>query len=46
MFALSERDEPIDTFTDGLWVDSIERVVVNTDGSLLFQFLNGTEVEV
>ena len=46
MFALSERDEPIDTFTDGLWVDSIERVVVNSDGSLLFQFLNGSEVKV
>lgn len=46
MFALMERDAPLETFTDGLWIDSIDQVTIDNDGGLTFRFLNGIEVTV
>ena len=46
MFALSERDSPLDTFTDGLWIDSVDLVTVHADGTMTFRFLNGSEINV
>lgn len=46
MFALSERDEPLKTFTDGLWIDSIDLVTVRGNGQLTFRFQNGSVVTV
>ena len=44
MFALSERDAPLETFTDGLWIDSIDLVTVNGNGTMVFQFKTGKAV--
>ena len=41
---LAEREEPLMTFTDGLWLDSIDLVTVRADGTLLFRFQDGTEI--
>ncbi len=41
---LSERDEALTTFTDGLWLDSIDQVNVHPDGTLTFRFQDGNEV--
>lgn len=41
---LAERDEPLTTFTDGLWIDSIDSVVVRADGVLIFRFQGGEDV--
>ena len=38
MFALMERDAPPETFTDGLWIDSIDLITIQGDGTLVFQF--------
>ena len=46
MFSLSEREGPLGTFTDGLWIDSINLVTVRGDGQLTFRFQNGSEVTV
>lgn len=45
IFALMERDEPLETFTDGLWIDLIDLVTVQGDGTLP-RFQNGSEVIV
>ena len=36
-------EEPITTFDECLWLTIVEYVRVNSDGSLLFHFTNGTE---
>ncbi len=46
MQRLSERDEPLTVFTDGLWLDSIDLVTVHSDGTLTFRFQDGNEVTV
>lgn len=46
MFTLMERDAPLDTFTDGLWIDSIDLVTVKPNGTLVFRFQNGREITV
>ncbi len=46
MERLAEREEPLMTFTDGLWLDSIDLVAVREDGSLTFRFQDGNEVTV
>ena len=38
----AERDEALTTFTDGLWLDSIDQVTVHPDGTLTFRFQDGT----
>lgn len=46
MKRLSERDGPLRTFTDGLWIDTIETVTVRPDGCMVFRFQGGTEVTI
>ena len=46
MDRLAERDEPLTTLTDGLWLDSIDLVTVHAEGTLTFRFQNGKEVAV
>lgn len=46
MFTLMERDQPLDTFTDGLWIDAMDHVTVHADGTMVFRFLNGSEDKV
>ena len=46
MQRLAERDEPPTTFTDGLWLDTIDQVTVHADGVLTFQFQNGNVITV
>ena len=46
MFTLMERDAPLTTFTEGLWIDSMDQAVVHSDGSMTFRFLGGSEVTV
>ncbi len=43
---LAVRDEPLTTSTDGLWIDSVDHVTVQLDGSLVFHFQDGREVTV
>ena len=44
MQRLAERDEALTTFTDGLWLDSIDQVTVHPSGTLAFRFQDGTEI--
>ena len=46
MFALMERDAPLDTFTDGLWIDATDLVTVHGDGTLVFQFKGEQKIRV
>ena len=46
MTQVSERNEPLTAFTDGLWLDAIDQVTVQPDGVLLFRFQGGREVTV
>ena len=41
---LSEWDEPLREFTEGLWIDSIDLVTVGVDGTLFFRFQDGISV--
>ena len=42
---LSETKTIIDTFDDSLWRTLIEKVTVFHDNRMIFQFLDGTEIE-
>ena len=42
IFALMEWDEPLETFTGGLWIDSIDLVTVQGDGKLVLRSLGNT----
>lgn len=42
---LSETKSVIDTFDDSLWRTMIEKVTVFHDNRMIFQFLDGTEIE-
>lgn len=42
---LEKADSPIDTFDESLWRTMIERVTVFHDNKMIFQFLDGTEIE-
>ena len=42
---LSETKSAIDTFDDSLWRTMIEKVTVFHDNRMIFQFLDGTEIE-
>lgn len=42
---LSETKTVIDTFDDSLWRTLIEKVTVFHDNRMIFQFLDGTEIE-
>ena len=45
MFELHETDEPVTEFDSKLWLSVIDSVVVRHNGTLLFQFRNGMEIE-
>lgn len=42
---LSETTDVVDTFDDSLWRTMIEKVTVFHDNRMIFQFLDGTEIE-
>ena len=44
--SLAAREAPLAEFTQGLWVDTIDRVIVQLNGSLVFRFLDGSEITV
>lgn len=46
MFSLSERDQPLVHFDERLWLEVIDSVMVNCDGSVTFKFNNETEIKV
>lgn len=46
MFRLKESELPLEYFDERLWLEVIDYVLVNGDGSLRFKFQNGTEIEV
>ena len=43
MFDIGELNEPIQQFDEGLWLGLVERVLVHSDGRLVFQFTGGFE---
>ncbi len=45
MFELHETDEPITEFDSKLWLSVIDHVLVKKNGTLLFRFRNGSELE-
>lgn len=45
MFELHETDEPVVEFDSKLWLSVIDCVVVRHNGTLLFRFRNGMEIE-
>ena len=45
MFEIHETDEPITEFDSKLWLSVIDSVVVKHNGTLLFRFRNGMEIE-
>lgn len=42
---LEKADAPIDTFDENLWRIMIDKVTVFHDNKMIFQFLDGTEIE-
>ena len=42
---LEERTEPIDYFDESVWKLTIEKVTIFHDGRMIFQFVDGTEIE-
>jgi hypothetical protein len=42
---LTETNTPVDTFDENLWRTMIEKVTVFHDNKMIFQFLDGTEIE-
>ncbi|MDE6019878.1 MAG: recombinase family protein, partial [Ruminococcus sp.] len=45
VFQLEKSDSPIDTFDENLWRIMIDKVTVFHDNRMIFQFLDGTEIE-
>ena len=41
---LAEKDVPLDTWDDQLWLTLVENGTVLPDGSINFRFKNGTEI--
>lgn len=41
---LGSKDSTLTAFDNGVWLQSIEKVTVNRDGSLLFRFFSGAEI--
>lgn len=42
---LEKADSPIDTFDESLWRTMVEKVTIFHDNKMIFQFLDGTEIE-
>lgn len=45
MFELHETNEPVTESDSKLWLSVIDSVVVRHNGTLLFRFRNGMEIE-
>ena len=45
MFELHETENPITSFDNKLWISVIESITVKNNGTLLFRFRNGMEIE-
>ena len=43
MFDISELSQPIQQFDEGLWLALVDRVLVYSDGRMVFQFTGGFE---
>ncbi len=43
--SLEELDEPLDFFDESVWKISVDKVTIFHDGRMIFQFVDGTEVE-
>ncbi|MCX4292056.1 MAG: hypothetical protein OSJ36_09745 [Odoribacter sp.] len=46
MFEMHERDEAVEEFNNKLWFMTVDKVVVQKDGKLVYSFRNGMQVEV
>ena len=44
LFELRERDEALTEFDPYIWAITLDVVIANSDGSLVFKFRNGLEV--
>ena len=44
MFEITEMQEPVQEFDEALWRATIDRVLVKTDGALIFRFRGGIEI--
>ena len=42
---LENSPPTLDDFDEKLWTTSVDKVTVNSDGKLIFRFMDGTEVE-
>lgn len=42
---LEERIEPIDYFDESVWKLTVEKITIFHDGRMIFQFVDGTEIE-
>ena len=45
MFELRERDNAVTEFDDRLWMWTMEKATVHSDGRLVLRFISGQEVE-
>ena len=43
IFELFERSQPLEHFDPRLWLETIDRAIVNRDGSITFEFLGGAQ---
>ena len=43
--ALEEHTEPLDYFDESVWKLTVEKVTIFHDGRMIFQFVDGTEIE-
>ena len=44
MFDINELNQPIQQFDEGLWLALVDRVLVHSDGKMVFQFVGGFEI--
>ena len=44
--SLRETDKPVRIFSDDMWLNTVDKVRVEIDGTMLFTFKDGTEVRV
>lgn len=45
IFEITELQEPVQRFDDALWRATVDRVLIKSDGSMVFHFYGGIEVE-
>ena len=45
MFELHKIGKPVTEFDNKLWISVIDSVLIRSDGTLVFRFRNGMEIE-